>query len=182
MKVLIALTLTLALADANGRLTRYARNSTSQPGRCDRNVFQRQFYNLAKGLKPTSDKVTAHSYETMYGTFVYPLKFAAHTPRMLEIGLGCNMDYGPGASVQIWRQLLPHAELWEAEYDAECVKKARAKGQLEGIKTVTGDQGDFAVLRRWAEEIGGELDVIIDDGGHRCGNQSFISRRVKFDS
>lgn len=32
---------------------------------------------------------------------------------------------------------------------------------------VTGDQGDFAVLRRWAEEIGGELDVIIDDGGHK---------------
>ena len=68
MKLLI--TLTLALADANGRLTRYARNSsysTSHPGRCDRNVFERQFYDLAKGLEPTSDKVTAHSYETMYG-------------------------------------------------------------------------------------------------------------------
>ena len=89
MKVLIALTLALApmRAHANGRLTRYARNSsysTSHPGRCDRNVFERQFYDLAKGLEPTSDKVTAHSYETMYGTFVYPLKFAAHTPRMLE--------------------------------------------------------------------------------------------------
>ena len=141
MQLLITLALALApRAHANGRLARYARNSTSHPGRCDRNVFEREFYNLAKGLEPTSDKVTAHSYETMYGTFVYPLKFAAHTPRMLEIGLGCNMDYGPGASVQIWRQLLPHAELWEAEYDAECVEKARAKGQLEGIKTVTGDQ------------------------------------------
>ena len=64
------ITLTLALAPlANGRLTRYARNSTSHgaSGRCDRNVFERQFYDLAKGLKPTSDKVTAHSYETMYG-------------------------------------------------------------------------------------------------------------------
>ena len=140
MKLLVPLALALALAPlrahANGRLTRYARNATSHPGRCDRNVFERQFYDLAKGLKPTSDKVTAHSYETMYGQFLYPLKFAAHTPRMLEIGLGCNMDYGPGASVQIWRQLLPHAELWEAEYDAACVEKARAKGQLEGIKTV----------------------------------------------
>ena len=105
MKLLTTLALALAplRAYANGRLTRYARNSsyaTSHPGRCDRNVFERQFYDLAKGLKPTSDKVTAHSYETMYGQFVYPLKFAAHTPRMLEIGLGCNMDYGPGASVQ----------------------------------------------------------------------------------
>ena len=105
MKLLITLTLALAplRAHANGRLARYARNSsysTSHPGRCDRNVFERQFYDLAKGLEPTSDKVTAHSYETMYGTFVYPLKFAAHTPRILEIGLGCNMDYGPGASVK----------------------------------------------------------------------------------
>ena len=67
MKLLITLTLALD-AHANGRLTRYARNSsysTSHPGRCDRNVFERQFYDLAKGLEPTSDKVTAHSYETM---------------------------------------------------------------------------------------------------------------------
>ena len=72
MKLLITLTLALAAlrAHANGRLARYARNSsysTSHPGRCDRNVFERQFYDLAKGLEPTSDKVTAHSYETMYG-------------------------------------------------------------------------------------------------------------------
>ena len=166
---LIALTLALAplRAHAYGRLARYARNSTSHPGRCDRNVFERQFYDLAKGLKPTSDKVTAHSYETMYGQFVYPLKFAAHTPRMLEIGLGCNMDYGPGASVQIWRQLLPHAELWEAEYDAECVNKARAKGQLEGIKTVTGDQGDLAHIRIQAQDPGRRLFRLLPTGGLR---------------
>ena len=63
-------------------------------------MFERAFYHLAKSLTPTSDKVTDHSYETMYGTFLYPLKFAAHTPRVLEIGLGCTMHYGPGASVK----------------------------------------------------------------------------------
>ena len=70
---LIALTLALAplRAHAYGRLTRYARNATSHPGRCDRNVFERQFYDLAKGLKPTSDKVTAHSYETMYLSLIH---------------------------------------------------------------------------------------------------------------
>ena len=57
MKLLITLTLVLAplRAHANGRLTRYARNSTSHPGRCDRNVFERQFYDLAKGLM--ADKI-----------------------------------------------------------------------------------------------------------------------------
>ena len=33
---------------------------------------------------------------------------------MLEIGLGCDMDYGPGASVSLWKDLFPAAELWEA--------------------------------------------------------------------
>jgi len=43
------------------------------------------------------------------------------------------------------------------------------RASSENLKSriqVTGDQGDVAVLRRWSEEIGGELDVIIDDGGH----------------
>ena len=68
MKLLVTLALALAPLRAHAaRLGGYARNSTSHPGRCDRNVFEREFYLLAKGLEPTSDKVTAHSYETMYG-------------------------------------------------------------------------------------------------------------------
>ena len=49
----LVITLALAHAQATARLARYARNSTSHPGHCDRNVFERQFYLLAKGLKPT---------------------------------------------------------------------------------------------------------------------------------
>lgn len=50
---------------------------------------------------------------------------------MLEIGLGCDMNYGPGASVAVWKKLFPRAELWEAEYNGDCVKKAKENGMLD---------------------------------------------------
>ena len=84
---------------------------------------------------------------------------------MLEIGLGCNMGYGPGASAKLWRTLLPNAKLWMAEYDGKCVRKHEAKLEADGIRTLEGDQGSPDVVRRWVEESGGHFDVIVDDGG-----------------
>ena len=85
---------------------------------------------------------------------------------MLEIGLGCNMGYGHGASTTLWRSLFPSATLWEAEYVARCVEKARAAGQLDGINVLVGDQEDDPTLARWVRESGGNFDAVIDDGGH----------------
>jgi len=124
--------------------------------------------------KPVSDKVTHHGYEMMYGTFLLPAIHAACMSsqpfRLLEIGLGCGMTYGAGESVKIWRHFLgfPKAEVWEAEYDVECVEKHRQKltstKMLDGI--VTGDQGNPATLKRWIHETGGNFGAVIDDGGH----------------
>ena len=88
--------------------------------------------------------------------------------KFLEIGLGCNMRYGPGASVAVWKKLFPKANLWEAEYDASCVEKSKAEGKLEGLNTLTGDQMDIHTLDKWIEESGGaDFDVVIDNGGHQ---------------
>jgi len=84
--------------------------------------------------RPTTDKVLDHTYDIMYGHFLLPLR-DEKPPRprkMLEIGLGCTMAYGPGSSVRLWRGLLPHVELWEAEAHAACVENSRAKGMLDG--------------------------------------------------
>ena len=113
---------------------------------------------------PTTDKVTDHAYNRMYDRFLSPIRHK--DLKMLEIGLGCNMSYGPGASAKIWDAFLsPNSEIWEAEVHAECV--AQNKEKLGRIKAVTGDQGDNAVLDRWLAETGGNFDFIIDDGGHR---------------
>lgn len=62
------------------------------------------------------------------------------------------MDYGPGASVKIWKALLgPLAEIWSADYDKECVNKSSKEGKLEGIHVLTGDQGDSAVVKRYKQ-------------------------------
>lgn len=133
------------------------------------------FNSTAWAQHRVSDKVSDHRYELMYGLFLMPMlllgRHAKHPPtahklKMLEIGLGCNMNYGPGASVQLWRNLFPHVEVWEAEYDANCVARSRARGLLNGINVLVGDQADRSTLRRWVNESGGEFDVIIDDGGH----------------
>jgi hypothetical protein len=119
----------------------------------------------------TTDKISYHSYQIMYGMFLLPLaeQFKAHKKplKMLEIGLGCDMGYGSGKSVSVWKLLLgDNSDIWEGEFRAECVAKAKLNGQLDGINTVVGDQGDFKVLESWVVETKGEFDVIIDDGGH----------------
>ncbi len=125
------------------------------------------YYQTALATEPTPDKVTRHSYQTMYGRFLLPYYYSNPTMKMLEIGLVCNMKYGPGASVKLYKTLFPQAELWEAEYVERCVKQHAGSEMMKGINTLTGDQGDYATLDRWVAESGGNFDVVIDDGGHQ---------------
>ena len=74
-----------------------------------------EFTQLAKSLrqpkedpKVVTDKVRVHSYQLMYGTVLWPLRFLPLT--LLKIGLGgCSKNYEAsgliGASAKMW----PHA-------------------------------------------------------------------------
>ena len=94
--------------------------------------------------------------------------------KLFEIGLGCHMTYGPGASVGIWQRLLkayPSTsdtpdEIWEAEVDVACAKAKIADGSLNGINVVFGDQSDLPTVQGWKAQSKGNMDFIIDDGGH----------------
>jgi len=139
---------------------------------CNKNIELLQndialYYDAAKSLTPITDKVTTHTYQIMYGKFLLPYYRNNPTMKMLEIGLGCDMNYGPGASIALYKELFPKADLWEAEYDGECVKKSIKKGELHGVNTLVGDQGNDTVLDSWIEQSGGNFDVVIDDGGHQ---------------
>mmetsp|Transcript_71143 Transcript_71143/g.123395 ORF Transcript_71143/g.123395 Transcript_71143/m.123395 type:complete len:507 (+) Transcript_71143:45-1565(+) len=125
-----------------------------------------EFRSMAKQLSPTTHKVTRHEYQLMYGIFLSPLRHARASPKMLEIGLGCDMVYGPGASVKLWKEFLPRVNLWEAEFDEQCVERSVQNGLLDGVQVVTGDQGEAADVQRWVTETGGNFDVVVDDGGH----------------
>jgi len=126
---------------------------------------QEIYHQAAKAMALVTDKVTVHTYQIMYGKFLLPFYHQKPSMKMLEIGLGCDMDYGPGASVGVYKKLFPKAELWEAEYDAACVDEHR-DGMLKDINILTGDQGNKEVLDGWIKQSGGNFDVVIDDGGH----------------
>lgn len=120
-----------------------------------------------------------HTYQQMYGMYLLPYAELHHRKskpmKFFEIGLGCfRGDRGPAATHQftgltIWKEIfdLSKDEIWMADFDAECVDNIRAKTDyLNGIRVVTGDQGDETTLKRWADETGGDFDIVIDDGAH----------------
>ena len=78
------------------------------------------FSTIAKTTK--TDKITAHRYDLLYDEFFSPAQIR-RTKKILEIGLGCNMDYGPGESAIIWPRLFPDAKVYFIEYNSKCVEK-----------------------------------------------------------
>ena len=129
------------------------------------------FKKTATAERPITDKVTSHSYEFMYEKYLATRRH--HRLKLLEIGLGCDMRYGPGASATLWRKYLPHAELWFADFDADCVARHRSRLDAINVKAVTGDQTDVETLKSWVNETKGGFDVIVDDGGHQ--NQQILA-------
>jgi hypothetical protein len=132
---------------------------------------EKQFLEIATSVEMISDKVVDHKYQIMYGLFLMPMRMkyrkVGKKIKFLEIGLGCNMEYGPGASVKLWKRLFgTGAEIWEAEANSECVEKYQKTGDLDGINVLIGDQLDFSDLKSWVNISGGRFDVILDDGGH----------------
>ncbi len=96
---------------------------------------------------------------------------------MLEIGLGCNMGYGPGASVNLWKKYLHlSSEIWMADVDTACVEKYKDHASLSGINIVIGDQENTETLDSWVKTTGGSFDVFVEDGGHSSNQilQSFL--------
>ena len=151
------------------------------------------FTATANRSERVTDKINPHYYHVLYGSQLCHVhgggRVGASAPglqggrggrqlwtspaKMLEIGLGCNMAYGPGASARLWEALFRSTERWEAEYNGECVKATQAKGLLDGVHLLIGDQGNRETVAQWVQQSGGHFDVVIDDGGH--GNRQILT-------
>ncbi|EFN54136.1 hypothetical protein CHLNCDRAFT_135522 [Chlorella variabilis] len=127
------------------------------------NEWNRQFTSpISKGLPRAfldfaqwsgTDKVTDHAYHYAYTRYLSHVRFT--DLRMLEIGLGCDMGYGPGASLKLWHAFLPCAKISFVEYDRECAVKWK-----DSVKKEAG--GKLYI---------GNFDMIVDDGSHDPGHQ-----------
>ena len=118
-----------------------------------------------------TDKVTTHRYEKVYEMWLAPWRHEA--VNFLEIGLGCNMEYGPGKSLSLWESYFTHrdARISFLEVDGSCVQRHNIK--MRNGTVFVGSQEDTAVLKKIAAEghsFGG-YDVIVDDGGHSMNQQ-----------
>jgi len=125
------------------------------------------FEGVAKQFSPVTDKVSLHNYAPAYDAFL-PKYFNRPKVKLLEIGLGCGMPYGPGASIPVWREYFKgRVDIHVFEFDRTCGQKwEREKGS-----DVTMHYGDQANVEDLKPLFGENFDIIIDDGGHAWAQQ-----------
>lgn len=123
------------------------------------------FYEVAK--QHGTDKVNDHRYHVMYSKYFPQIR--CEPIRLLEIGLGCDMSYGPGASFYLWLQYFPNAQIFFIEYDVACAEKYMNIDPR--VKLFGGDQANVTFLNEVIEKSQGNFDFIIDDGGHTMVQQ-----------
>jgi hypothetical protein len=117
-----------------------------------------------------TDKVPSigHSYTPYY----HELLKGKTVRRMLEIGIGypeLMEEYSPGyitgASLFMWEEYFPEAEIYGLDNNPQAmVNKGR-------IRSLLCDQGSEVSLHKAASELGGRMDLIIDDGSHNPEHQ-----------
>lgn len=139
-----------------------------------REDYTKTFYDLA--AESGTDKVSTeaapagHNYQFAYDHYLPKLR---HFPlRFLEIGLGCDLAYGPGRSLDVWDRYFTHAhaKIVFIEEDHECA--AQWDGKRPRIRVDAGDAGDSGFLQSFIQKHnGGNFDVIVDDGSHVCPDQ-----------
>jgi hypothetical protein len=103
-----------------------------------------------------TDKAGAHSYTPLYERHLRSLR--RHPIKLLEIGIGGPSSTWGGASLRMWRDYFPRAEV----HGLDILDKDIAEPRICVHK---GDQSDEAVLHDLASRCG-PFDVIIDDGSH----------------
>ena len=94
-----------------------------------------------------------------YTPFYHRLLAGRRIERVLEIGVY------QGASLRMWRDYWPHAGIFGLDIDPAALFNEG------GIQTRLCDAGDAGQLTQTAVELGGNFDLIVDDGSHRPNDQ-----------
>lgn len=112
-----------------------------------------------------TDKTTTHRYQYMYAKYLLPVRH--REIKLLEIGLGCDTEWGAGHSVDLWHELLPRMTYYSIELDSSCAMKFVPR---LGNRQFIGSQDDPHFLQRVVNSTG-TVDVVIDDGSHYSQHQ-----------
>lgn len=131
--------------------------------------------------KYRSDKSKIHNYHLIYGSL---FKETNNIKKVFEIGLGTNnenlisnmsSDGKPGASARAFRDFYGKSQIYGADIDEEILF------QENRIKTFHLDQTNLKSLNKVFKKIGGNIDLIIDDGLHASyANVTVIIAGLKY--
>lgn len=126
-----------------------------------------------------SDKCSQvkHFYTEYYYQAFLPIQNWVRT--VLEIGIGDAEEmawtkvphYQAGASLRMWRDFFPKAQVYGADIKSIILNEPR-------ITTFQCDQADESALRSLVEKTGTHVDIVIDDGSHRAEHQVFTCRTL----
>lgn len=113
-----------------------------------------------------------------YTPFYHELLRGRDIKRVLEIGIGSKKvmghvdSYQPGASLRMWRDYFPEAEIWGLDVDPDVMVNE------DRINSLWCDQSSITSLTRVADALGGRFDFILDDGSHRCEHQALTANML----
>jgi hypothetical protein len=119
-------------------------------------VNEKDYHELDQiALETGTDKSSAyHNYTRVYSQ--YFAKFKDQPLKFLEIGI----QYGN--SVKLWERYFPNAELHFIDIDPTAIRYQSTRSHYHFI-----NQTDWQGLVNFGIHVGGDFDIIIDDGGHR---------------
>jgi len=123
-----------------------------------------------------TDKIE-NQYVKVYEMWLAPWRHEA--VNSLEIGLGCDMQYGPGKCLRLWESYFTHRDVRVSflEVDGECVKNRDMK--LRNGTMFLGSLDDETLLEKIAAQglAHGGYDIVVDDSGHTM-DQQFTSLKA----
>ena len=102
-----------------------------------------------------------HNYVEMYDKYFAPMR--NKKIKLLEIG------FYHGSSAYLWDEYFTVADLYHIDIDRECYKYTNKLSNRSKLHMV--DQSNPAQLTKYVQEVGGEFDIIIDDGSHMVEHQ-----------
>lgn len=94
--------------------------------------------------------------------------------KVFEIGIGDGErmshekippHYQKGASLKMWRDFFPNAHIYGVDIIPNCIF------QDERITTFLVDATDSSQMLKIIQEIGSDIDLVIDDGDHSLNSQ-----------
>ena len=110
-----------------------------------------------------------HNYTEIYERLFFPWK--DEPLKILEIGIA------GGGSLKMWQTYFPKARIFAVDI------LPKTEFDNDRVTTVVADQADRDQLQAALDVSGGDIDVLIDDGGHSMEQQQvslgFLFRHVK---